>query len=198
MRILRIDGGSEDVQWPDIGDLHFNSYRISEFKPLAQLSSLKKRKDETIQLEVTEKCNNLLWLREGPATTEIKKTSRVTLGDNYMLAVFGVDVYSAERLIEKVRGDTESYMGIEQCKLMIKLFIQQSQNDEVAIESIKVPLQCVFDMSLIETPARGNLCEHIQCFSLEHFIIFMAQMTPRRWRCPICKNLILGFHIDSY
>lgn len=59
------------------------------------------------------------------------------------------------------------------------------------MERIKVSLQCVYDTTIIGTPARGTLCEHVQCFSLENICTMMKNVTPRKWRCPICRHLIL-------
>jgi E3 SUMO-protein ligase PIAS1 len=61
-----------------------------------------------------------------------------------------------------------------------------------------VQLTCQFDTRLIQTPVRGNLCEHIQCFSLENMVHMMHKLTPRKWRCPICKAKSFNFVVDSY
>lgn len=38
----------------------------------------------------------------------------------------------------------------------------------------------------IVTPVRGLKCNHGQCFDLKAYLTFMAGMTNRNWRCPIC------------
>ena len=57
---------------------------------------------------------------------------------------------------------------------------------------------CTFGFSVIKTPARGKLCKHVQCFSLENMVLFAEATVPRRWRCPICKNKCFEIVIDGY
>lgn len=78
IRCLRIDGkNSEEISWPDYGELQLNGKKIGDFKPLAQNSSLKKRKDDKIKLDVMEKANNFITIKEFSCTNEQKQTYRI-------------------------------------------------------------------------------------------------------------------------
>ena len=50
IRCIRMDTkySSEEITWPDMGELFLNGKRIAEFRPLPQNSCLKKRKDDKI------------------------------------------------------------------------------------------------------------------------------------------------------
>ncbi|CAK83720.1 unnamed protein product (macronuclear) [Paramecium tetraurelia] len=197
LRSIKIDGQYEDISWPDLGDLQLNGKKIQEFRPLANNSCLKKRKDEKLMLNIELGQVNLLTIRESNGTPEMK-AYRINQGIPYMLGIFQVKVYKLSEFIKKVKMDQSCLLGIEQSKKFIQLSILQNQFDEVTMESIKVSLDCVYDLNQIQTPARGNICEHIQCFSLENLVTMMKNVTPRKWKCPICKQMILGLQVDAY
>lgn len=52
LRSIKIDGQYEDISWPDLGDLQLNGKKIQDFRPLANNSCLKKRKDEKLMLNI--------------------------------------------------------------------------------------------------------------------------------------------------
>ncbi|CAD8097892.1 unnamed protein product [Paramecium primaurelia] len=197
IRSIKIDGQFQDISWPDLGDLQLNGKKIQEFRPLAHNSSLKKRKDEKLELKLEQGQVNLLTIREQNQTPELK-AYRINQGIPYMLGIFQVRIYKLSEFIKKIKMDQNCLLGIEQSKKFIQLSILQNQFDEVKMESIKVSLDCVYDLNQIQTPARGNICEHIQCFSLENLVTMMKNVTPRKWKCPICKQMILGLQIDAY
>lgn len=70
--------------------------------------------------------------------------------------------------------------------------------DDIQAESVTVSLLCSLDTLLIHTPARGSLCTHLQCFSLHNYVTAMSRVSPRKWRCPICKAKCLRLYIDAY
>lgn len=51
---------------------------------------------------------------------------------------------------------------------------------------------------MINTPAKGKWCTHLQCFSLENFIIFADSAVPRKWKCPICRLKCYDIIVDEY
>ena len=61
-----------------------------------------------------------------------------------------------------------------------------------------VPLTCPITRQLMRYPARGDQCEHIQCFDLESYL--RANSDRLTWKCPICKQSALIEHviIDDY
>jgi hypothetical protein len=66
-----------------------------------------------------------------------------------------------EKYVEEVINNEETWMSMEQSKEAIQLYMKKCSGDEVEVESLTVSLNCFFDTMLIETPVRGNLCEHL-------------------------------------
>ena len=89
-------------------------------------------------------------------------------------------------------------MSVEDCREVIRLYIQKCSVSDIQVESLTVALTDFFDSQLLKTPVRGTLCDHIQCFSLENMSFMMHKAAPRKWRCPICKAKCFEFIIDSY
>lgn len=71
-------------------------------------------------------------------------------------------------------------------------------DDEVCVDSVSIPLTCSLDMKLIATPAKGRFCKHLQCFSLENFILTTETVHPRKWRCNICKAKCYDIVVDLF
>ncbi|KAM3134850.1 hypothetical protein pb186bvf_013019 [Paramecium bursaria] len=198
-RCLRLDGKSDDAQWPDLGEICLNGKKVKEFKPLMQNSSCKRRKDDSIRVEgIQENSVNIIMLKEGLSTIDQRQQYRINVNQRYMFLIAKVQVLSSEQLVKQTQQNIKNWMGIQQCRNMIKLNAQCMTADDFATESIKISLNCQMFYTLIDTPIRGTICDHIQCFSLENMCSIMKSCTPRRWRCPICKSLILNIYIDSY
>lgn len=113
-----------------------------------------------------------------------------------MVGVYLVQILSAGELIHHIKDCDENILGVESSRNLIQAYI--SKFSGVQASALSLSLQCPFDRTLIQTPARGTLCEHIQCFSLENYVRIMEKISPRKWRCPICKFKCFHFQIDSY
>lgn len=102
----------------------------------------------------------------------------------------------AEELIELIKKSARCQQTMEESRGFITK-LNNVQSEELKWQGSTYSLTCVFDQQLIETPARGRLCSHVQCFSLENQIR-MNQNQQRKWRCPICKQKCFEFVIDNY
>jgi len=62
----------------------------------------------------------------------------------------------------------------------------------------KISLNCPLTYARINTPAKGKVCKHIQCFDLYSYLD-MNQRNPK-WKCPVCSKIILhdDLIIDGY
>jgi len=49
------------------------------------------------------------------------------------------------------------------------------------MDKIVIPLKDVYDLKLIQTPARGRHCTHLQVFSLENFVYMNFKNNIRKW-----------------
>ncbi len=58
------------------------------------------------------------------------------------------------------------------------------------MSSFIFPLSCPVSQQLIETPVRGNTCNHWQCFELRNFLESSSHVTGTRWECPVCTKVL--------
>lgn len=198
-RGIRIEGKYlYEITWPDLGELLFNEQKILEWKPLQNNSALKKRKDDKLpfrECQFIYKGRNRLTIREFQPSTE--QRSQLKLGDNpiHVVGIYLVKKLSTDELIQKIK---QSNMRKEHlCKQQIRESFKNNFSD-IAIDKLNISLNCNFTFQMINTPAKGRFCKHIQCFSLENFIVISEQQQPRKWRCPFCKVKCFDIIVDEY
>ena len=63
-----------------------------------------------------------------------------------------------------------------------------AKDEDEAIQATveEVSLLCPLSVSRIQTPVKGLICKHIQCFDLEYYLTFCT--TSHRWSCPVCLS----------
>ncbi|CAK89293.1 unnamed protein product (macronuclear) [Paramecium tetraurelia] len=187
----------EEITWPDIGELFLNQKKIQDFKPLINNHSLKKRKDDHI-LTTEVLPQNCLQIKECIPTPDQRSQYRISLGHLYFLGVYSIEQFNSKQLLDNIFNNSENWMNIEQCQDFISLYLNKHQADDIKVDSLTVQLTCAITFNLMNTPIRGSLCQHIQCFGLENYITAMYSMQPRKWRCPICKKKLFTIQIDAY
>jgi len=78
----------------------------------------------------------------------------------------------------------------------------KADEDIQCLSSVSLRLRCPITMDRIEEPVRGLGCQHLQCFSLEAYLMSNRQMRAfnNRWVCPVCTLVLrpLDLRIDSY
>ncbi|KRX04649.1 Zinc finger, FYVE/PHD-type [Pseudocohnilembus persalinus] len=198
IRCIRVDiKHLYETTWPDFGEMKLNDQLLYDFKPLQMNSSLKKRKDEkyTIRdLQYLKMGENQLYIKEFTGNKEQKENFRIQ-EHIHIIAMYIVQKISCEKLTKEVKET--SIKNEEECKQLIKKQFNESK-DEVSIDKLSVSLNCNFDMQMMKTPAKGRWCKHLQCFSLENFIMITESTVPRKWKCPYCKQKCYDLLVDQY
>jgi len=59
-----------------------------------------------------------------------------------------------------------------------------SKDDETGLDNVRVATICPLTKNQIETPVRGEYCNHIQCVDLKGFLAIQEELT--NFACPIC------------
>jgi hypothetical protein len=63
-------------------------------------------------------------------------------------------------------------------------------------------LLCPLTMERVNVPVRGEHCQHLQCFSLEAFLVSNYKMSAfnSRWVCPVCSLILRpnDLRIDTF
>ena len=116
-----------------------------------------------------------------------KLEKRLSNGD-FCSSKSGSAVHSTSEAFDVKRGGALSHCG------------GVATDDDSSPECLDhtVPLTCPITRQLMRYPARGDQCEHIQCFDLESYL--RANSDRLTWKCPICKQSALIEHviIDDY
>ena len=90
-------------------------------------------------------------------------------------------------------------LTIEESKIFIRnRFREGSEGGELGISEIKVDLLCKITYTMIQHPARGVNCTHLDCFNLNFFLQTMESNSVRKWVCPLCRKKCTQFVIDTY
>lgn len=63
-------------------------------------------------------------------------------------------------------------------------------------EQMKISLVDSITMMPINTPARGEVCTHLQCFDLETYIEMNSKY--KRWSCPFCNKRCSYVRLDPF
>jgi|LauGreDrversion4_2_1035121.scaffolds.fasta_scaffold380160_1 hypothetical protein len=113
------------------------------------------------------------------------------LHKDYIFYVLGTKPVSAKELYNSLEHYRQ--FSPDECKMKICQMLERS-----GIEKENVNLKCSFSSSIMETPVRGNKCQHINCFDLSHFLTYAK--STKSWKCPICKNLtyFADLYIDTF
>ncbi|OAF68494.1 hypothetical protein A3Q56_03773 [Intoshia linei] len=63
---------------------------------------------------------------------------------------------------------------------------------------VRINVECAISFRQIKIPARGQDCQHVQCYDLSTYVNLNADRTL--WRCPICQKeaALESLHIDGY
>jgi hypothetical protein len=134
-------------------------------------------------------------IKEGDNSVEIAVMR--TLNDdsylNYRLAIEVIGVKSHEKIKEtclttKVLPEKQVLDAIK-----AKLSTTEDDDDEIAIVQSNLLINLCDPFSTFQicnTPARGKLCPHNNCFDLDTFLRTRMRKggvsLPDMWRCPIC------------
>ncbi|CAK62008.1 unnamed protein product (macronuclear) [Paramecium tetraurelia] len=197
IRCIRLDSpqAAQEITWPDLGEIQLNGKKVFEFVPLSLQSCLHKRKDEKLFCTIPKNEECTLIFKESIPGIDQKRKFRILSEQLYYFAIYKTKQYTSKQLIDKIIDDPQNWMSLEQSRDFVILQINYSP--AIKIIKLHISLLCCFSSSLIQTPVRGIYCTHVQCFSLESYILMLDQQIPRKWRCPICKAKIFKLQIDA-
>ncbi|CAD8151494.1 unnamed protein product [Paramecium pentaurelia] len=183
--------GLYDLTFPMSCTLLINGATIKEIRPLQEKSSLKKRRDTSIYINIKDliRQNNfskkfVFSIIEHLADQQYRKD---TIGSIYCFGLFLVEPLNVIQTIDKFK------------QLDIQPKIKSDQNKkEIQVAKTIISLYCQFTLELIQIPAKGEFCQHEQCFCLCSFLEMMIKVEHKKWICPICKKVCFHLVIDKY
>ncbi|CAD8148160.1 unnamed protein product [Paramecium pentaurelia] len=183
--------GLYDLTFPMSCTLLINGITIKEIRPLQEKSSLKKRRDSSIYINLKDllKQNNFnkkfafSIIEHIPDQTYRKET----IGAIYCFGLFLVEPLNVIKTIEQFK----------QRDIQPKIKADQSKK-EIQVAKTIISLYCQFTLELIQIPAKGEFCQHEQCFCLRSYLEMMIKVEHKKWICPICKKVCFHLMIDKY
>lgn len=194
IRCIKLDGLHFFEQtWPDKAAIKINGKTIKDIKPLHQNSSLKKRRDEKLYIKSQIRSANLNQ-QFFYQNCKDNKNSKSNSDPSYVFTVVLVQKLSTQELSDKIINN--SFIDLDTSKSFIRdRFF--SKND-IQISEVKADLICKITYTLINLPVRGKYCRHINCFSLNYFLLSMEHNAIRKWSCPLCKKRCSKLVYDTY
>lgn len=189
-----------ETTWIDYGEVFMNNMKFAQLLPLNLNVSLKKRKDENFFTRENIICgNNFLKVITKKSSSNEQNQFRFCENSKHLMAVFLVEKQNWSQVKQNIQTLDEKSC-IE--KIIKKFILDGSDNTStdaiLKVDKITISLIDALDLKPIVTPARGQSCEHSQCFSLENYLKAMENTHPRNFKCPICKAPCYNLYIDGY
>ncbi|KAI6224864.1 hypothetical protein M3Y95_00797800 [Aphelenchoides besseyi] len=105
-------------------------------------------------------------------------------GANYFVGVYIVKHLTPQLLHVQIRNNDRYYL--KETRQMIRKIFEESDQDDVKLDSLTVSLLCPLSRTFMSVPSRSRDCSHLQCFDLLNYLK-MNEQRPT-WKCPICCN----------
>ncbi len=207
VRCIRLDGKSAEHCWPLMGQLILNGRVVETFQVPKDVHG-HKRKDVPHFLKPDE-------LRHGPNQLVVQRTRtlaglsepqrqalRVDEQGVYVVAVVDAESLTSEELIRKVAETCRPTVEESKRKFMQRVSrqYQAANSDEDCLceePALEVPFADPYlPGTMMQIPAYGNTCKHIQDFDLARFIRMNEHM--RQWKCPHCSERAYELEVDTY
>ncbi|CAD8136682.1 unnamed protein product [Paramecium pentaurelia] len=189
--VMMNKNGLTDFTFPNSCTLLINGVIIKEFKPLIDKSCLKKRKDQCISINLDTLQNTYGIQRKYTFTCiEIIPDYKMRQEIPQQIYIFGLFLVQNQKLEQTIHS------------ILNQSILSQIKTDvyknEIKVDKSKVSLVCQYSFDLIKIPARGEFCQHQQCFSLNNYLDMMIHAEHMKWICPICKKNSITLRIDHY
>lgn len=183
-----------DTSWPSViyvfvnGEEHFVRRKVHHGKDLP--------------LDITDS------LREGEneVSFHFVRSAAECRDTLYALGVEAMDISNYDQVRQLVK-----FLPAADTDLRIrKQLSSDGADDELSIvnDDIAVDLLDPFTARVFDTPARGSICRHLECFDLKMFLATRASKSGNGpmewdWRCPICREdarpqtLVIDGYLDN-
>ncbi|GMR52917.1 hypothetical protein PMAYCL1PPCAC_23112, partial [Pristionchus mayeri] len=116
----------------------------------------------------------------------------------WAVAVYLVNRVNAEILKNRIVKSPSNDLPYETTEATIRKRLGGGDDDDVAMDSLKISLLCPLMKTRMSIAARSRDCTHLQCFDLDSYL--MLNEKKPSWKCGVCNNLA-PYHrliIDKY
>ncbi|RHY19616.1 hypothetical protein DYB32_010203, partial [Aphanomyces invadans] len=116
----------------------------------------------------------------------------------YVFVIQRVEKQALDHLLQQVVVQSEQ-ITYDQAKAdVVKSF--GNDDDDIVATCTMLSVRCPLGLGVIDLPARGIHCQHLQCFDLKTFLMFNRTARSRAWKCIVCHKFIAldELRIDPY
>ncbi|KDO34250.1 hypothetical protein SPRG_19081 [Saprolegnia parasitica CBS 223.65] len=131
--------------------------------------------------------NLVLHSRPGRNVIDIRGSDQYGL--MFGLLVQRVVRESLDSLVETVIQNSTNITYEDAKQTVIQSFGNDDDDDIVAMCTM-LSVRCPLSLGVIQLPARGLRCQHLQCFDLKTFLMFNKSARSRAWKCIVCHKFI--------
>jgi len=176
LRMVRVDSDKVCHAWPDSLQLFVNGAEVITVKPPEEGH---KRRDVPQDISASLK----------PDSNAFCVRMVDNLHSDFVLAVVLTLPRGIPELSAEVKQCGRSAALARASSLLARGGSDRGGEEIVCLSSDKLRLRCPITMERVEDPVRGDLCQHLQCFSLEAYLTSNRQMRAfnNRWQCPVCS-----------
>ncbi|RAW33750.1 hypothetical protein PC110_g9926 [Phytophthora cactorum] len=176
--------------WPASTQLSVNGFGV----PITQRAPPGHANPSKVLRELP--ANIFQYSRVGRNVVDIRTTENPSVF-GFMVQI--VEVRNINDLVDEVKEASKNltYEGAKQ--EVIKSFGSEDEDDVVATVTM-LSVRCPLGLCVINLPARGIHCKHLQCFDLKTFMMFSKKARSKAWRCTVCYQFIKAsdLRIDPY
>jgi len=205
IRCIRLDGKSNEHVWPLCGFIIVNDKMIENFQ-VGRDPIPVKRKDYPRLLkkeDLIEGANKIVFKRI-PSQQKLNEVQEKSLREDlqliYIFSIIEAEIIEPEVLIRKV--NTQNRPSIEEShqRFMHQLKRQLGMSNDDCIceeENLEVPCSDSYlPGTIMNIPAYGRSCKHIQGFDLERYVTMNSGM--KLWKCPNCFEKATDLVVDTF
>lgn len=186
MRMLRLGDTKICQVWPHELKLSANGKEVFRIVPPQEGH---KRRD--VPEQVTPR------LSQGHNQIDIEMTDPVLFG-----FAFAIVLTAPQEPSQLARAVPRTTLPEARARIQALLAKLQDQSEISCLTTDKLKLLCPLTMERVEVPVRGENCQHLQCFSLEAFLVSNSKMSAfnNRWVCPICSLVLrpIDLRVDAF
>ncbi|DBA04519.1 TPA: hypothetical protein N0F65_011067 [Lagenidium giganteum] len=179
--------------WPTTCQVHANGFNV----PITQRAPPGHSNPSKVLREIP--ANVFPYARAGRNTIDIRTSENPTL---FAIMLQVVEIRDIEELVQTVVENSAKITYEDAKQEVIKSFGGDDDDDDDGIVTMSTILsvRCPLGLCVINMPARGLHCKHLQCFDLRTFLQFNKSARSKPWRCTICHNFIKvpDLRIDPY
>ncbi|POM61487.1 SUMO ligase [Phytophthora palmivora] len=176
--------------WPASTQLSVNGFGV----PITQRAPPGHANPSKVLRELP--ANVFQYSRIGRNVVDIRTTENPSVF-GFMVQI--VEVRNINDLVDEVKEASKNLTYESAKQEVIKSFGSEDEDDVVATVTM-LSVRCPLGLCVINLPARGLHCKHLQCFDLKTFMLFSKKARSKAWRCTVCHQFIKAsdLRIDPY